>query len=303
MKLLTRDQFREGVFKRDNHQCVICGAKGEDAHHIIERRLFVDGGYYLVNGSTLCAKHHMQAEETTLSCEEIRAACKIDEVLLPQHFFPNLTYDKWGNVVLHNNQRLRGELFDEEPVQKILKQAGLLHIFLPYVIHPKVYQVPFSKSEEDEDIFLENLNNFDNQQVILLEDYSGEFFSWYQDCAHGQFPQSLPTLDYGDLGELWNSIALEIPDGWRLCGKHHQDEFILYTIWDEYNTCLSWKETVAYAGMLGLNTLKVIGEVIFGEGAFPEKTQAYPRWMMRRTDEFAYRDYRKSVAAYKQPRP
>jgi 5-methylcytosine-specific restriction endonuclease McrA len=33
-KLLTRDDFRESVFKRDGHKCVICKAPGVDAHHI-----------------------------------------------------------------------------------------------------------------------------------------------------------------------------------------------------------------------------------------------------------------------------
>jgi 5-methylcytosine-specific restriction endonuclease McrA len=46
--LLTRDRFRESVLARDNHACVVCKRKGIplDAHHIIERRLFPDGGYY-----------------------------------------------------------------------------------------------------------------------------------------------------------------------------------------------------------------------------------------------------------------
>lgn len=41
-KLLTRTDFRESVFKRDNYSCVVCKAKGVklDAHHIIERREF-----------------------------------------------------------------------------------------------------------------------------------------------------------------------------------------------------------------------------------------------------------------------
>lgn len=50
--LLTRDQFREGVFARDAHRCVFCGRTAAetpegklDAHHIIERRLWGDGGY------------------------------------------------------------------------------------------------------------------------------------------------------------------------------------------------------------------------------------------------------------------
>lgn len=51
MKLLTRDEFREGVFERDGHKCVVCGDDARDAHHIMERRLFADGGYYMENGA------------------------------------------------------------------------------------------------------------------------------------------------------------------------------------------------------------------------------------------------------------
>lgn len=47
MKLLTRNNFRESVFIRDNYSCVNCGFHPEvleiesqiSAHHIIERRL------------------------------------------------------------------------------------------------------------------------------------------------------------------------------------------------------------------------------------------------------------------------
>jgi len=43
--LLTRDQFRDGVFARDGRRCVICQSAGPlDAHHIVERRLWPDGG-------------------------------------------------------------------------------------------------------------------------------------------------------------------------------------------------------------------------------------------------------------------
>jgi hypothetical protein len=49
--LLTRDQFREAVFARDKHKCVICKEPAKDAHHIMERRLFTEtdelGGYFL----------------------------------------------------------------------------------------------------------------------------------------------------------------------------------------------------------------------------------------------------------------
>jgi len=73
-KLLTCDEFREAVFARDGHKCVFCGARAEDAHHIIERRLWPDSGYYLDNGASVCEKHHLDCEQTTISVEDVRAA-------------------------------------------------------------------------------------------------------------------------------------------------------------------------------------------------------------------------------------
>lgn len=83
--LLTRDQFREAVFARDGRCCVICGAGAVDAHHILERKLWVDGGYYLDNGASVCEGCHLRAESTEVSCEELRGRCGIDRVLLPDH--------------------------------------------------------------------------------------------------------------------------------------------------------------------------------------------------------------------------
>lgn len=108
MKELTRDEFREGTYKRDGYKCVICGEpaiydeKGNvtnlDAHHIIERRLFKPHGhgYFLDNGATLCEKHHIEAETTILDCEDIREACGISKVIIPEHFYSDINYDKWG---------------------------------------------------------------------------------------------------------------------------------------------------------------------------------------------------------------
>lgn len=33
-KLLTREEFKEYVFKRDNHTCIFCSKPAEDPHHI-----------------------------------------------------------------------------------------------------------------------------------------------------------------------------------------------------------------------------------------------------------------------------
>ena len=76
-KLLTRIAFKERVFERDSGKCVFCGEPAVDAHHILDRKLFPDGGYYLSNGASVCAIDHMRCETTEYSVELVREKCGI----------------------------------------------------------------------------------------------------------------------------------------------------------------------------------------------------------------------------------
>jgi len=120
---LTRKQFRNGVFERDGYKCVNCGASADDtpldAHHLIERRLWSDFGFYIDNGVTVCDPCHIKAEQTVLSCEELRELAGIKETILPDFFYPDTRYAKWGNPILPDGRRLNGDLFFDESVQKI----------------------------------------------------------------------------------------------------------------------------------------------------------------------------------------
>jgi len=55
-KKAVRAAFRDAVFRRDGHRCVVCGATGVplDAHHIHPREDMPNGGYVAANGVTLC---------------------------------------------------------------------------------------------------------------------------------------------------------------------------------------------------------------------------------------------------------
>lgn len=59
-----RLNFRKSVLLRDNFKCVFCDeSKDLDAHHIMDREFFTNGGYVLENGITLCQKQcHLKAE-------------------------------------------------------------------------------------------------------------------------------------------------------------------------------------------------------------------------------------------------
>jgi len=119
--LLSREKFKELSFKRDKNKCVFCNKQCDDAHHIIDRSLFNNGGYYLDNCASVCHEHHWSVEKTDISVEEVRKAAGIKNIILPEGFDSSKSYDKWGNIVLDNGRRLPGPIFFKENVQKILK--------------------------------------------------------------------------------------------------------------------------------------------------------------------------------------
>lgn len=174
-KLLTRDEFREAVFKRDGYKCIFCSEKAQDAHHILERRLWgASAGYYLSNGASVCAVHHLDCEKTLITVEEVREKAGILKPMLPEHFYSDLIYTKWGDVVLANGQRTKGELFYDESVQKILKEAGVLHLYTDYVKYPRTYHLPFSPGMNDDDRALKDCSQFEGKQVVVTEKLDGE---------------------------------------------------------------------------------------------------------------------------------
>lgn len=127
----ARDHFREAVLRRDGHSCVAPGClnPGTEVHHLIERRLFPDGGYIADNGVSLCPEHHVLAETTVLDAQELRTAAGICEVVLPEGWDPGSRYDKWGNIIGVDGWRYPGPIFWEEPVQRALRSGNMLRGF------------------------------------------------------------------------------------------------------------------------------------------------------------------------------
>ena len=185
--LLSRDDFRAAVFARDNHACVVCrnGDQKLDAHHIIERRLFADGGYYVANGATVCEQHHLLAEQTVLSCDELRALCGIGRVVLPPHLYDDMAYDKWGNPLV-GDRRLRGDLFYDESVQKVLAAGGVLPLFDAVVKYPRTPHLPWSPGRTKDDRMLDDTKTFDGRSVVVTLKMDGENSTIYRDRIHAR---------------------------------------------------------------------------------------------------------------------
>lgn len=129
--LLPREQFKQEVFARSNHQCVLCTAPAVDAHHILERKLFSDGGYYRDNGAAVCAACHLLCEHTRITVEEVRAAAHIAIGLLPPTWDASSIYDKWGNRVWPSGLRSAGVLEHDTGMRRALAAGGFLGLLMP----------------------------------------------------------------------------------------------------------------------------------------------------------------------------
>ena len=312
--LLTRDAFREGVFSRDGHRCVFCGKPAADAHHILERRLWPDGGYYLANGASVCGEDHMRCETTEISVEEVRAACGITKAILPPHLYADQIYDKWGNPIQPNGQRLKGELFHDESVQKVLSQGGVLGLFTNQVKYPRTHHLPWSEGMSEDDRLMPSLSGFDGKRVIVTEKMDGENTTMYSDYIHARSVDSRNHPSRNWVKQFWSRLSGDIPDGWRICGENlyakHSIQysdlptyFMGFSIWNDRNECLSWDETVEWFKLLDIRPVRVLYDGVFDEKAIrkiwnPKEWESTEGYVVRVADSYRYADFRSNVGKF-----
>lgn len=311
---LSRDEFKAAVFKRDGGRCVLCSDKAVDAHHIIDRSLWENGGYYTENGVSLCEKHHLDAEMTLISCTELRDAAGIKTVLLPDHFYADERYDHWGNIIQPSGMRIKGELFGQENVQRILKQAGVLGQFLEFVKYPRTYHAPYSENLQNDDRMHTDISFFDGKEVIVTEKRDGENSNLYSNYMHARSIDSRHHDSRSWLKKLHGSISHEIPKDFRICGenlyakhsihyRHLKSYFEVYFIWNEANVALSWDETVEWCALLDIEHVPVIYRGLWDKYLIHETFVKYQEksldpvegYVVRIASRISFKDYRLST--------
>ena len=282
--LLTRDKFRESVFKRDSYKCVMCGCEAKDPHHIIDRKLFDDGGYYLSNGVSLCEVHHIAAENNSISCDELRLKSGITTIILPSDFDTNLTYDKWGKIILDDNKKK----------------------------YPRTHHVEWSKGATSDDKIKHDLSNFYGKEIIITEKMDGENTTLMTDS---KFARSLDSNNHTSrnwLNGLWSKICYNIPNNWRICGenlyaKHSlyynnlSTYFMVFNIWNDKNQCLSWDDTVEWCKLLDIEHVTVLYRGVFDLDfitKFSVDTTKQEGFVIRLADSFDYEDFNESVVKW-----
>lgn len=315
-KLLSREDFTSGVFARDGGKCVICGAPATSAHHIVERKLFADGGYYLENGASVCDEHHIAAERTQISVEDVRKAAGIKTPINPPGVYEGDVIDKWQNYILPNGMRLRGPMFYEEQVQKVLKEAGLLETFSIKVKYPQTKHLPISPGVGKDDDIIADLSELVGHECVILEKMDGENWTMYRgekNChARSLDGRDHPSRSWAK--QFHSMIESDIPEAWRVVTENmyaqHSIKYdnlpsYLYglSVWDENNTSLNYDSTLEWFDLLGIVPAPQIWRGIFTMDvaeriAAQLDLERQEGFVVRRTDEIPYSKFGKRVAKY-----
>jgi RNA ligase len=312
--IVSEGAFYREVMQRDGSRCVICGSIPEGVIHLMDLRLWDGDGEYVDNGVTLCAQHHLAAIITDIPLDDLRRAANIAELWLPPHLYASTEYDRWGNPLMPDGSRARGELFQEPDVQAHLKRGGRLESFVHWVKYPRTHVVPWSPSKGDGDRWMTDVANFEGQRVIVTEKMDGENVSLYRDHRHTRSLMRIehPSRDW--LDSQWEKVRDSIPYGWRICGEYlfvtHSivyDNLCSYlhafSVWDDDNWCLAWDETKAFLGEREIEIAPVVYDGIFDQNAIHEAWIASPHpqsegYVIRLASSFHYAGFRRCVGKY-----
>jgi len=252
--LLTRDAFREGVFQRDNHLCVVpgCGKHADDAHHIIERRLWTDPkekeGYFLDNGASLCEWHHRWgAEKCAVQPSILRQYAHIGYVVLPFGWDRAKSYDKWG-VELKRPTRERTK-------------------------NPSTPYLPMSPGHEENDVNLPDLKPFLNQPLVITIKMDGSNTLVTRDLVAARNGNHADHPSFALLKAMHSDFGRKIPEGVQIFGEwlfakhsiHYTGDLTLNALFQPFGvyfqrteTFGGWDDVVRMAELIGFPTTPVL---------------------------------------------
>jgi hypothetical protein len=145
--------------------------------------------------------------------------------------------------------------------------------------------------------------------VVVTEKLDGECTTLSCDAIHARSLNYKPHPSRNRMKALHSEMKTNIPNGWRVCGENmtavhsirYEDLphfFMVFSIWDETGTCLSWDDTYDFAQMLGLHTVPVLYEGEFDEKKLRSMKVTGEGYVVRPSSLFSYQDFGRLVGKY-----
>lgn len=185
-----------------------------------------------------------------------------------------------------------------------------------YYKHPRIPHLPWSKGYSEDDDVLYDTRFFENKKVVISIKMDGENTSIYWDGHnHARSLDSRHHPSQSWVKQLHASIQWKIPEGWRICGenlyakhtihyKNLDSYFYVFSVWNEKNECLKWKDTEEFCALLNLKTVPIIYNGMWNEDVIKNICPAtyngdlVEGYVVRFDELFNYADFNHCVAKY-----
>jgi len=183
-----------------------------------------------------------------------------------------------------------------------------------YHKYPRTYHLPWSLGSTNDDKFLESTEPFIGKRIVITEKMDGENTNMYPNRYHARSIDSNDHPSRHYVKSIWGQIKHEIPEGWRICGENLYAKhsifydklptyFMVFSIWDENNMCLSWDDTVDFCGLLNLQTVPVIDIIDYDEDYLRNLADNFDvvkkeGYALRNIETFHFDDFTENVAKW-----
>jgi hypothetical protein len=257
---MIRAKFREVVFERDNHKCVVpsCSADAVDAHHLLERSLWENGGYLKDNGASVCEEHHKLAEQNIIPPAALYRWCDIEDPPLPKDI-DSFNVNKWGDPF----------------------ECPRWQEYRDYIKYPSTRHLPFSHERDADDTAHDKVTQFVDIPLVITMKMDGGNAMIVKDTDNPVRARNgrHADKDHFDMAKQWyweNNLYEQIPEHLQIFGewlyaKHSihygcdcdtecedagpalRDYFQVFGMFDtRYNLWLGWEETKRIADSIDL---------------------------------------------------
>jgi len=183
--------------------------------------------------------------------------------------------------------------------------------------YPRTPHLPWSPGRSSDDVALADCSHFEGHAVVITEKADGENTTLYRDAIHARSLDSRHHESRSWVKQLHDRVRADIPEGWRVCGENlwarHSiaysalpSYFLVFSIWTETGSCLSWSETETWCSLLGLEHVPVLHRGLWRERMVRSAGFLAPQlgsteaegYVVRLEDGFALANFGLSVAKY-----
>lgn len=183
-----------------------------------------------------------------------------------------------------------------------------------FISYPRTFHLMSSPGRSSDDKVLKSHEDLKRSKVVVLEKMDGENTNMYRSGIHAR------SLDFSYhesrswVQRLHAGISWRIPEGFRICGENVYAKhsirysnlpgyFIVFSIWDADNNCLSWEDTVAMAEELGLPVVNCLYQGEYSDSVIEDivsglDTNEVEGIVVRPLESFSYDEFSTRVGKW-----